>query len=108
MYRLGDKPKYTTGVASQLLDIPVKTLINYENFHLTEVHRSKSGRRLYSEQDLFQILIIKKLMQEDNINLAGIKFLFKLREDVLAKTKVDIYAFIFEDEEIDTLINSVK
>ncbi|MBD3363567.1 MerR family transcriptional regulator [Candidatus Dojkabacteria bacterium] len=75
---ISNKPVYTSGVASSILGINNKTLINYENAKLISIKRNAKGRRLYSQQDLYNILLIRYLMKEKGLTMKGIKLAKKL------------------------------
>ncbi len=108
MKRLNKKPIFTTGVASNILGIPVKTLINYENFNLTKVSRTNTGRRIYSEVDLFNILVIKHLIDNVNLTFAGVRFIIQLRGKLIEEENVDIFTYILSKRQIDQFVESIQ
>lgn len=108
MKRLNKKPIFTTGVASSILGIPVKTLINYENFDLTHVHRTNTGRRIYSEIDLFNILVIKHLIDKVGLTFAGVRFVNDLRGKLIEDENVDIFNYILSKKQIDQFVESIQ
>ena len=71
-----DKPLYTIGVASELLDVHPRTLRIYEEEGLIKPSR-KGGKRLYSKNDIKFIECIRNLIHDENISIPGIKKLLQ-------------------------------
>jgi MerR family transcriptional regulator/heat shock protein HspR len=71
-----DLPVYSIGVASKILDVHPRTLRIYEAEGLILPQR-KSGKRLYSKNDLIRIDCLRKLIHEENLSIPGIKKLLE-------------------------------
>lgn len=64
---------YTISVAADILGISIHTLRMYEREGLILPFRKKSNQRLYSQKDLDRIVCIQKTINEDKINIEGIR-----------------------------------
>lgn len=78
--RDGSRPVYIISVAAELVSVHPRTLRIYEGEGLVCPARTPTNIRLYSENDLRQILWIRHLTQNLGVNLAGIRVLFELEE----------------------------
>lgn len=108
MERLDRKPRFTTGIASKITGIPIKTLINYENFQLTNVQRSESGRRLYSQRDIFDVLVINFLIKEKNLSYSGVRLVKSLRDSLYDELNYNIYRKILPVEIQNELLELIR
>jgi len=68
-----NEPIYTISNAAKILNISVHTLRMYEREGLIIPFRKSSNQRLYSEQDLERVRCIKKTINEDKINIEGMR-----------------------------------
>ena len=68
-----NNPIYTISNAAKLLDISAHTLRMYEREGLLIPFRKNSNQRLYSDKDLERVKCIKKTINEDKINIEGIR-----------------------------------
>ena len=82
-----DKPLYTIGVASEILETLPRTLMLYEDVHLIEPFRTQSNRRRYSQRDIRKLQVIQAMTREKGINLAGVRHIFSLFQ-VLQRQRV--------------------
>jgi MerR family transcriptional regulator, heat shock protein HspR len=78
---------YIISVAARILDMHPQTLRKYERLGLVNPNRTVGMLRLYSREDIRKILLIRHLMENLGLNLAGVEFalhlvdnLFGLRE----------------------------
>jgi MerR family transcriptional regulator/heat shock protein HspR len=71
-------PIYTISGAAKILDISVHTLRMYEREGLIIPFRKKSNQRLYSQQDIERVRCIQKTINEDKINIEGIRRILAL------------------------------
>ena len=69
---------YIISVAARLLEVHPQTLRKYERFGLVRPSRSVGMLRLYSEEDLVQLKIIKTLVDDFGVNLSGISIIMDL------------------------------
>ena len=76
---------YVISVAAQLADMHPQTLRNYEREGLISPERSGGGNRMYSENDLARLAAIGELT-ERGLNIAGIRLVLGLQDEVAALT----------------------
>jgi MerR family transcriptional regulator, heat shock protein HspR len=70
-----DKPIYTLGVASEMLDAHPRTLMVYEQLDLIKPLRTPTNRRRYSARDVLKLQAIQKLTRRHGVNLAGARYI---------------------------------
>ncbi len=73
-----DDPVFSIGVAAEKFNVSVHTLRLYESQGLIMPHKTASGRRMYSQSDLDRIACIRTMIEENGLNIAGIKWLLAL------------------------------
>jgi MerR family transcriptional regulator/heat shock protein HspR len=73
-----NNPKYTISNAANLLDISVHTMRMYEREGLVIPFKKESGQRLYSDQDIERITCIRHSIQEEKLNIQGIRKILSL------------------------------
>lgn len=71
-------PIYAIGMAAKKAGVSVHLLRVYEREGLILTERTRTGRRLYSEQELVKISCIRKMINEYGLNFAGIRRLLAL------------------------------
>lgn len=69
---------YIISVAARLLEMHPQTLRKYERLGLIQPVRTVGMLRLYSPEDLRQVMLIRHLMDNLGLNLAGVEFALKL------------------------------
>ena len=69
---------YIISVAARLLEMHPQTLRKYERLGLIQPERTVGMLRLYSRQDLHKVMLIRHLMDNLGLNLAGVEFALKL------------------------------
>ncbi len=72
------EPIYTIGIAASRLGVSVHTLRQYESEGLILSHKTKTGRRVYSEMEIDKVRCIKKMIHEQRLNFEGIRQLMSL------------------------------
>jgi len=72
------EPIYTLSVASRLSGISVYTIQQYINKSLILPHKTSTKRNLFSEIDIERLGNIRRLIDEQGLNVAGIKALYSL------------------------------
>lgn len=77
-----DQPIFTTSVAADLLGLHPRTLRLYENAGLVVPARTENNRRQYSQNDLRALALAARLTQEHGVNLAGVKLIFSLLDEL--------------------------
>ena len=68
-------PVYTIGITSELTETSVHALRMYEKRGIILPYVTKTNRRLFSKSDIERIKCIRKHLDEDGLNIAGIKAL---------------------------------
>jgi MerR family transcriptional regulator/heat shock protein HspR len=69
---------YIISVAARLLEMHPQTLRKYERFGLIRPSRTAGALRLYSEQDLARLRIVRRLVDELGLNLAGVRLVMEI------------------------------
>jgi len=69
-------------VAARMLGMHPQTLRKYERLGLVQPTRTIGSMRLYSREELERIKLIKRLVDEAGINLAGVQRLLSIAEEV--------------------------
>jgi MerR family transcriptional regulator, heat shock protein HspR len=67
-------------VAAQMLDLHPQTLRKYERLGLVRPIRTLGSMRVYTEQELDRLRLIKTLVEDAGINLAGVQRLLSIVE----------------------------
>lgn len=68
-----NEPKYTISTAARMTGLSVHTLRKYEREGLLIPYKKDSNQRLYSDRDLERIRCIIKTINDDKINIEGIR-----------------------------------
>ena len=84
---------YIISVAARLLEVHPQTLRKYEKYGLVSPSRSVGMLRLYSEEDLIRLKIIKTLVDDFGVNLAGIAIIIEFVEGL---------------DEVSMIVNSIN
>lgn len=71
---------YLISVAARMLDMHPQTLRKYERLGLVRPLRTLGSMRVYSRDELERLRVIKQLVDEDGINLAGVQRLLDIAE----------------------------
>ena len=74
--------QYFISVAAEMLDMHPQTLRKYERLGLIRPSRTIGSMRLYSREELERVRLIKHLVDELGINLAGVQRLLSIAEIV--------------------------
>ena len=69
-------------MAARLLDMHPQTLRKYERLGLVRPTRTVGSMRVYSREELDRLKLIKRLVEEDGVNLAGVQRLLDIAEAV--------------------------
>lgn len=69
---------YIISVAARLLAMHPQTLRKYERLGLVRPSRTEGMLRLYSEEDLARLRMIRFLVEEQRMNLAGVEMALRL------------------------------
>ena len=71
---------YVISIAASLAGCHPRTLRIYEEEGLVDPVRTDSNIRLYSDEDLQRVRVIRYLTQQRGVNLAGVKMLLQFRD----------------------------
>ena len=100
---------YIISVASRILEMHPQTLRKYERIGLVQPSRTVGMLRLYSEEDIAQLRIIKHLVDHVGLNLAGVELVLDMMRRLAA---VHRQLAPFEDpsrraleEELESILN---
>ena len=75
---------FVISVAAQLAGMHPQTLRQYDRLGLVSPERTPGGGRRYSEHDVELLREVQRLSQEEGVNLAGIKRIIELENQVAA------------------------
>ena len=75
---------FVISVAAQLAGMHPQTLRQYDRLGLVTPGRSGGGGRRYSARDVALLREVQRLSQEEGVNLAGIKRVIELENQVAA------------------------
>ena len=75
---------FVISVAAQLAGMHPQTLRQYDRLGLVTPERTGGGGRRYSERDVDLLREVQRLSQEEGVNLAGIKRIIELANQVAA------------------------
>jgi MerR family transcriptional regulator/heat shock protein HspR len=78
---------FVISVAATLAGMHPQTLRQYDRLGLVTPERTGGGGRRYSERDVERLREVQRLSQEEGVNLAGIKRIIELENQVAALQK---------------------
>ena len=73
---------YFISMAARLLDMHPQTLRKYERLGLVQPTRTVGSMRVYTHEELDRLRLIKYLVEEAGVNLAGVQRLLEIAEAV--------------------------
>lgn len=79
-----DARTFLISVAAELSGMHAQTLRTYDRLGLVRPQRSSGGGRRYSEHDVELLREVQRLSQDEGVNLAGIKRIIELTNQVEA------------------------
>src|SRR6478735_2850115 len=79
-----DARTFLISVAAELANIHAQTLRTYDRLGLVSPQRSSGGGRRYSQHDVDLLREVQRLSQDEGVNLAGIKRIIELTNQVEA------------------------
>src|SRR5881628_1887701 len=77
-----DPDFYFISVAARMLGMHPQTLRKYERLGLVQPSRTIGSMRLYSRDELERLKVIKRLVDDAGINLAGVQRLLSIADVV--------------------------
>ncbi|MDA1188594.1 MAG: MerR family transcriptional regulator [Chloroflexi bacterium] len=75
---------YIISVAARILEMHPQTLRKYERVGLISPFRTVGVRRLYSDEDIARLRLIKHLVGDLGLNLAGVQLVLDVFNELLA------------------------
>src|SRR6188472_1359039 len=89
---------FLISVAAELAGMHAQTLRTYDRLGLVSPERSSGGGRRYSQHDVDLLREVQRLSQDEGVNLAGIKRIIELTNQVEAlKSRMQEMAREIED-----------
>jgi MerR family glutamine synthetase transcriptional repressor len=82
-----DKKVISIGTVSELTGLTLRQIRYYEEHQLISPARTEGNRRMFSLNDIDQLLEIKDLI-EQGVNLAGIKQIFSVKEQQVLSEEI--------------------
>ena len=79
-----ETPVYVISIAAELSGMHPQTLRQYDRLGLVSPGRSVGGGRRYSARDVEQLREVQRLSQEEGMNLAGVRRVLDLENQVAA------------------------
>ena len=77
-----ERPVYVISVAAELAGMHPQTLRGYDRLGLVSPGRATGRGRRYSERDVEKLREVQRLSQDEGVNLAGIKRIIELQNQV--------------------------
>jgi MerR family transcriptional regulator/heat shock protein HspR len=71
-------PVYTLSITAKLSGIPVHSIRQYIDRGLIIPFKKESSRNLFSQVDILRLKFINKLLEQDGLNIAGIRALMSI------------------------------
>lgn len=97
---------YIISVAARLLEMHPQTLRKYERVGLVSPSRTQGSLRLYSEEDIARLRLIKHLVGDLGLNLAGVQLVLKVFNTLInRKRRMDL---VSENEVREFLIATIN
>ena len=84
MSKRDDSHTFLISVAAELAGMHAQTLRTYDRLGLVSPQRSSGGGRRYSQHDVDLLREVQRLSQDEGVNLAGIKRIIELTNQVEA------------------------
>jgi MerR family transcriptional regulator/heat shock protein HspR len=75
-----DLPAFVISVAAEMSELHPQTLRAYERDGLLSPYRTPGGTRRYSMRDVERLRLIRRLTQEEGLNLAGVRLVLDMGE----------------------------
>lgn len=76
------EPLFAISTVARMIAVHPQTLRLYERMGFVEPGRTKGKKRMYSLRNIHQLQFIQGLTRDRGVNLAGVKMILKLQEQV--------------------------
>jgi MerR family transcriptional regulator/heat shock protein HspR len=77
-----NEPLYVISVAARLLQLHPQTLRKYERVGFVVPSRTQGNLRLYSGDDIRRLTQVKRLVDDQGVNLAGVNIALEITERI--------------------------
>ncbi len=101
-YRASGDGVYIISVAARLLEMHPQTLRKYERVGLISPFRTGGMLRLYSEEDMARLRLIKYLVNDLGLNLAGVELVLGIFNRLL---KLRLYSESLEGKSLQRALD---
>jgi MerR family transcriptional regulator/heat shock protein HspR len=92
-----DAPVYVISVAAELAGMHPQTLRQYDRLGIVSPGRARGRGRRYSARDIANLREVQRLSQDEGVNLAGIKRILALEDEVDQLTRQVEYLRAFAE-----------
>jgi MerR family transcriptional regulator/heat shock protein HspR len=72
--------RFTIRIAAEAVNVHQQTLRHYERLGLIHPHRGTGRIRYYTQRDIERLRLIRRLMEELKVNLAGVEVILNMSE----------------------------
>ena len=103
-----DQDLYLISMAARLLEMHPQTLRKYERLGFVRPSRTLGSMRLYSREELARLRLIKRLVDELGINLAGVQRLLSIADVVQRIRPLDPYGRCVDGEMMRRYTQRIK
>lgn len=79
---MNSEPLYVISVVSRVLQMHPQTLRKYERAGLVRPSRTEGMLRLYSDDDVARLRLIKHLVDDVGLNVAGVGLVLRLADGI--------------------------
>jgi MerR family transcriptional regulator/heat shock protein HspR len=79
--------RFTIRIAAEAVNVHQQTLRHYERLVLINPHRGTGRIRYYTQRDIERLRLIRRLMEELKVNLAGVEVILNMSERMEALQK---------------------
>jgi MerR family transcriptional regulator, heat shock protein HspR len=79
---MNNEPLYIISVVSRVLQMHPQTLRKYERAGLVRPSRTGGMLRLYSDEDLARLRLIKRLVEDVGLNVAGVGLVLRVVDGI--------------------------
>ena len=76
-----DEPVYVISIVSKLVDLPIWTLRELDKAGVVKAKRIGRKSRFYCLKDIKKLEYIHHLMEEEGVNIKGIKIILKMEKE---------------------------
>ena len=101
-----DDGLYVISVAARMLEMHPQTLRKYERAGLVQPSRTVGMLRLYSEEDIIKLRLIKHLVGDLGLNLAGVEIALGIFQQIMTMKK-SLQTREIKDEFLDECLNEM-